>query len=64
MTSRSRTDARSRGIPAMLVSDTYEGHHSPRIATKAAYDAYWKARAESPAWFPGVEHLTIDDQAI
>jgi hypothetical protein len=45
----------------MLVSDKYEGHHSPRIVTKAAYEAYWKARAETPAWFHGIEHLTIDD---
>jgi hypothetical protein len=49
------------GIPTMLVSDKYEGHHSPRIVTKAAYDAYWKVRAETPAWFHGIEHLTIDD---
>src|SRR5687767_3628582 len=49
------------GIPTMLVSDKYEGHHSPRIVTKAAYEAYWKARAETPAWLHGIEHLTIDD---
>jgi hypothetical protein len=49
------------GIPTMLVSDKYEGHHSPRIVTKAAYDTYWKARAESQAWFQGIEHMTLDD---
>jgi hypothetical protein len=48
------------GIPVMLVSDKYEGHHSPRFVTKAAYDAYWKERAQAPAWFHGIEHMTLD----
>jgi hypothetical protein len=46
----------------MLVSDKYEGHHNPRFVLKAAYDAYWKARAEAPAWFHGIEHLTFDNE--
>jgi hypothetical protein len=50
-----------RGIPTMLVSDHYEGHHSPRFVLRAAYDAYWKARAEAPTWFHGIEHMTFDD---
>jgi hypothetical protein len=50
------------GIPTMLVSDRYEGHHSPRFVLKSAYDAYWKRRAEAPAWFHGIEHLTLDDE--
>jgi hypothetical protein len=29
----------------MLVSDKYEGHHSPRFVLKSAYDTYWKQRA-------------------
>jgi hypothetical protein len=45
----------------MLVSDKYDGHHSPRFVLKAAYDAYWKARAEAPAWFHGIEHMTLDE---
>jgi hypothetical protein len=48
------------GIPTMLVSDQYEGHHSPRFVLKAAYDAYWKARAQAPAWFHGIENMTLD----
>jgi hypothetical protein len=49
-----------RGIPTRLVSNKYEGYYSPRFVLKASYDAYWKARAEAPAWFHGIEHLTID----
>jgi hypothetical protein len=48
------------GIPIMLVSDHYEGHHSPRFVLRAAYDAYWKVRTEAPTWFHGIEHLTLD----
>jgi hypothetical protein len=44
----------------MLVSDKYEGHHSPRFVTRAAYNAHWKQRAETPAWFHGIEHMTLD----
>jgi hypothetical protein len=50
------------GIPTMLVSDKYEGHYSPRFVTKAVYDAYWQKQAESPAWFHGIEHMTLDDE--
>jgi hypothetical protein len=49
------------GIPTMLVSDKYEGHHSPRFVLKEAYDTYWKARTQSPAWFHGIEHMTLDE---
>ena len=34
-----------RGIPTMLVGNTYEGHHSPRFVLKAAYDAWRAERA-------------------
>jgi hypothetical protein len=50
-----------RGIPTMLVADEYHGHHSPRFVLRAAYDAYWKAQAEIPTWFHGIEHMTFDD---
>ena len=49
------------GIPTVLVSNKYEGHHSLRFVLKAAYDAYWKQRAEAPAWFHGIEHMTLDE---
>ena len=45
----------------MLVGNEYHGHHGNRFVTRAASDADWKQRAESPAWFHGIEHLTIDD---
>ena len=42
----------------------YEGHHSPRFVLKAAYDAYWKARAEAPPWFHGIENMTLDSDGF
>jgi hypothetical protein len=50
-----------RGIPTILLGNEYHGHHGTRFVTRAAYDAYWKQRAETLAWFHGIEHLTIDD---
>jgi hypothetical protein len=49
-----------RGIPTILLGDKYEGHHGGRFVTRAAYDAYWKARADAPAYFHGIEHMTLD----
>jgi hypothetical protein len=52
-----------RGIPTILLGNEYHGHHGNRFVTRAAYDAYWKERADpqTPTWFHGIEHLTIDD---
>jgi hypothetical protein len=50
-----------RGIPTILVGNEYHGHHGTRFVTRAAYDAYWKQRAEAPAWFHGIEHMTLDE---
>jgi hypothetical protein len=50
-----------RGIPTILLGHEYHGHHGTRFVLKAAYDAYWKQRAETPAWFHGIAHFTIDD---
>jgi hypothetical protein len=49
------------GIPTILVGNEYHGHGGNRFVTRAAYDAYWKERAEAPAWFHGIEHMTLDD---
>jgi hypothetical protein len=50
-----------RGIPTILVGNEYHGYHGTRFVTRAAYDAYWKERVESPAWFHGIEHMTLDE---
>lgn len=52
-----------RGIPTILLGNEYHGHGGHRFVTRAAYDAYWKGRAEAPAWFNGIEHMTLDEDS-